>query len=98
MAFMLQPGQISQTPIRNEFGWHILKVEERRQIAPPSYPEMRDRLREAVMEEATQRAIGEARAQLSIRKFNLDGTPMAAVPDITPQQPMVRPQEGSARP
>jgi peptidyl-prolyl cis-trans isomerase C len=93
VAFALQPGQISQTPIHNEFGWHIVKVEERRIVAPPAYSDVHDALRQALLQEAVQRSIDQARSQLTIRKFNIDGSPLGAVPDITPPQPIVKPPD-----
>ncbi len=92
-AFALQPGQISQTPIHNEFGWHVIKVEERRIVAPPTYSEVHDTLRNDLLQQAIQSTIAEARGQLVIRKFNVDGTALGAVPDITPAQSMVKPEE-----
>ena len=93
VAFALQPGQVAQTPIHNEFGWHVVKVEERRIVAPPTYSEVHDALRSALMQEAVQHAIEQARSQVSVRKFNLDGTAMGAIQDISPTQPMVKPPE-----
>jgi peptidyl-prolyl cis-trans isomerase C len=97
-AFALQPGQFSQTPIHNEFGWHVVKVEERRIVAPPTYSEVHDALRQTLLQEAVQHTIDEARAQLSIRKFNVDGSPLGAVPDITPAQPLVKPEGTPPKP
>lgn len=93
VAFSLQPGQFSQTPIHNEFGWHIVKVEERRIVAPPTYSEVHDALRKELLQNAIQHTIDDARAQLTIHKFNVDGTPMGAVSDISPTQPMVKPDD-----
>lgn len=98
VAFALQPGQISQTPIHNEFGWHVVKVEERRIVAPPSYSEVHDTLRQSLLQEAVQREIDQARSQLTIHKFNVDGSPMGAVSDISPTQPMVKPPEEPPKP
>jgi peptidyl-prolyl cis-trans isomerase C len=93
VAFALPPGQFSLSPIRNEFGWHIVKVEERRIVAPPSYSDVHDTLRQALLQEAVQRAVDGARSQLTIHRFNVDGTPLGAVPDITPVQPAMKPPE-----
>lgn len=93
VAFALQPGQISQTPIHNEFGWHVVKVEERRIVAAPTYSEVHDALRQELLQEAVQREIDQARTELTIHKFNIDGSPMGKVSDISPTQPMAKPPE-----
>jgi peptidyl-prolyl cis-trans isomerase C len=98
VAFSLQPGQISQTPIQNEFGWHIVKVEERRIVAPPPLSEVHDQIKQALLREAVQSSIDDARSQLAIRKFNVDGSPLGAVPDITPAQPLVKPKDAVPKP
>jgi peptidyl-prolyl cis-trans isomerase C len=97
-AFALQPGQFSQTPIHNEFGWHVIKVEERRIVAPPTYSEMHEALRKELLQAAVQSTIKQARDQLMIRKFNVDGTPMGAVPDITPSQPLIKTEDAPPKP
>lgn len=74
MAFSLRPGQVSRKPIHNEFGWHIVKVEERRVVAPPALSEIREQLRQDIIADATREAIAQARSQMIIRKFNLDGS------------------------
>jgi peptidyl-prolyl cis-trans isomerase C len=91
-AFSLEPGKVSQTPIKNEFGWHVIKVEERRIVAPPSYSDVHDQLRDGLMQEAVQHVVDEARGEATIREFNLDGTPLGAVPDIRPEQPVTKPE------
>jgi len=78
VAFALQPGQVSPNPIRNEFGWHVIKVEERRLVAPPSYSDVHDTLRQEIIGQAVQQTIDQARAQMVIHKFNLDGSEMQA--------------------
>jgi len=97
-AFALQPGQFSQTPIHNEFGWHVIKVEERRVVAPPTYSEIHEALRKQLLQAAVQSTLKQARDQLTIRKFNVDGSPMGAVPDITPSQPLVKTEDSPPKP
>lgn len=42
-AFSLQKGEISK-PVQSQYGWHIIKIEDRRQKPPPSFEEVKDRL------------------------------------------------------
>ncbi len=87
VAFSLQPGQIGPQAVHNEFGWHIVKVEEKRLVAPPTFSEVHDQLRQSLMTQAVREAITDARSKLIIRQFNLDGSEV----DAGTQLPMVRP-------
>jgi len=84
-AFSLQPGQVGPVPVHNEFGWHVIKVEERRLVAPPTLSEVRDQIREELTALAVQAAIAEARSQMIIHKFNLDGSEIDSSPRMTRQ-------------
>jgi peptidyl-prolyl cis-trans isomerase C len=73
-AFSVSPGQVGPEPIRNEFGWHVIKVEERRLVAPPSLADVRESIRQELTAQAIRQAIRQARAQLPIHEFNVDGS------------------------
>jgi peptidyl-prolyl cis-trans isomerase C len=80
VAFALQPGQVADKPVHNEFGWHVVKLEERRMIPAPSFTDMHDTLREQLTQEAVRQEVALARGQLAIREWNLDGSPMQGGP------------------
>ena len=40
-AMALTPGEYSQVPVQTKYGWHIIKVEERRDLVIPSFDEAR---------------------------------------------------------
>ena len=82
VAFSLQPGQVAPNPVRNEFGWHVVKVEEKRLVAPPSLSDMHDQLRQELLTVAVQKAIADARGQLTIHRFNLDGSEVENGPKL----------------
>jgi len=75
-AFALKPGEISAAPVQSPFGWHIIKVEERRTAPPPKYEEVRDQLRSAMLEEAVGQVVERAKATAQVERFNLDGSPV----------------------
>jgi peptidyl-prolyl cis-trans isomerase C len=83
VAFSLQPGQVAPNPVKNEFGWHVIKVEEKRLVAPPSFSDMHDQLRQELLAAAVQQAIADARSQLTIHRFNLDGSELDNGPKLT---------------
>jgi peptidyl-prolyl cis-trans isomerase C len=73
-AFSIPPGQVAPDPVKNEFGWHVVKVEEKRQTPPPSYGAAREQIRQDLLAEAVRRAIQQARGQVLIHRYNVDGT------------------------
>jgi peptidyl-prolyl cis-trans isomerase C len=81
-AFSLQPGQIAPNPVKNEFGWHVIKVEEKRLVTPPDYSDVHDQLRQELLTMAVQQSVEQARAQLKIRRFNLDGSELDTGPKL----------------
>ncbi|MBW8269185.1 peptidylprolyl isomerase [Caldovatus aquaticus] len=79
-AFALRAGQVSETPVQSPFGWHVIKVEERRPAAPPSFEEARETLRQQMAEEEVSAVVERIRSAARIERFNLDGTPQRAAP------------------
>ncbi len=77
-AFGLRPGETSTNPVRTQFGWHVIRVEERRAVAPPSFEEARESIRQTAFEQAVTSAVERFRNAARVERFNMDGTPVAA--------------------
>jgi peptidyl-prolyl cis-trans isomerase C len=73
-AFAMKPGQISDKPVHTQYGWHIIKVEERRAAPPPTFEQARDELRQKMIQEDIQALLVQARAGVQVQKFNADGS------------------------
>ncbi|MDY0884013.1 peptidylprolyl isomerase [Dongia soli] len=76
-AFAMKPGEISQKPVQSQFGWHVIKVEDRRKQTPPALDAERDQIRQLLSEEAVQQQVADLRAKAKVEVFNPDGTPKA---------------------
>ena len=75
-AFALKPGQYTQTPVKTQFGWHVIKVDEVRVAPPPPFEQARDEIRQQIIQAGVRSALERARVGLVVQKFNMDGTPM----------------------
>jgi len=69
-AFTLPEGGVSE-PVRTNFGWHVLKVEERRAVAAASYEEMRPKLEGKLLQEKTEKFLDQYVQELR-QKANID--------------------------
>ena len=73
-AFKLKDGEVTQTPVKTQFGWHVIKIEGRRQVSP-SFEDMQEQLTSEMQQEAVTKIVGELREGAKVERFNLDGTP-----------------------
>jgi peptidyl-prolyl cis-trans isomerase C len=98
-AFALKKGELSEVPIKTQFGYHVITLEDRRQAPPPAFEEMQDTLREELARETVTALLDQLRASAKIDKFNMDGSkvdPAAAKP--APAKPAATPAPPASSP
>ena len=76
-AFKLKKGEVS-APVKSAFGWHVIKLEDRRTVQPPPLDQVREDIRNQLAQGAIARTIDDLRKDAKIETFNPDGTPAAA--------------------
>ena len=82
-VFALAPGETTATPVRAPIGWCIIRLEEKVTVPPPSFEAAHDELRRILTQQAFRNAASAARADVSVKTFNLDGTPLTDEVDAT---------------
>src|SRR5258708_29201991 len=79
-AFALKKDELTETPVKTQFGYHVIKVEDRRKAPPPAFEELADQLREEMAREAVTAQLDQLRSGAKIEKFNMDGSKAEAAP------------------
>ncbi len=48
----MKPGEFSRIPVQTQFGWHVIKLEEVRDVEPPSFEQVRGQI-ETIVQDKT---------------------------------------------
>jgi peptidyl-prolyl cis-trans isomerase C len=86
-AFALQPGQLSPAPVRSPFGWHVIRVEERRRAAARPFEQVQNEIREAMLQEEVSGAVQRIRDAAKVEMLEPPRPPGSLLNQATPPQP-----------
>jgi peptidyl-prolyl cis-trans isomerase C len=73
-AFKLEKGQISD-PIKTQFGWHVIKVEDKRAKPTPKFEEVKPQIEQFVVRKAQAEMVTKLRADAKIERMDKPATP-----------------------
>jgi peptidyl-prolyl cis-trans isomerase C len=80
VAFSLEPGKISD-PVKTQFGWHIIKVEEKRNRKPPEFDQVKGQIENYVTRKAQADYVAKLRDSAKIERMDqAANTPPADAP------------------
>jgi peptidyl-prolyl cis-trans isomerase C len=75
-AFALQPGQYTKTPVKTEFGWHVILAMDHRVKKPPTFAEAREQVSHMLARDVVETKVKALRSEAKVEEFGLDGKPL----------------------
>lgn len=84
-AFSLEPGAFTKEPVKSQFGFHVIKLEEKRTQPVPTFEEVKDQVTSVVQREKYQQALVDLKAAAKIER--LDQPPADAAAPGAPAAP-----------
>lgn len=90
-VFALTKGQLTEAAVQTKFGYHVIRLDDRRQVPPPAFEEMAEPLREELTREAVTGLLDQLRSTAKIEKFNIDGSKIDGAPKPAPPAAPARP-------
>ncbi len=64
----LKKGQVTAAPVQTQYGWHIIKLEDIREAAPPGFDRVKDQLSNRIMQKKLQAYVESLRKTAKIEK------------------------------
>lgn len=62
----LQPGSVTAEPVASEFGWHIIRLENQRELPPPTFEEVQLTLKDEIVQARLQRWMARLRIDADV--------------------------------
>ncbi len=65
-AFALEPGSFTEEPVQSQFGWHVIKLEEKRMSEPPAFEAVEEQLKTYLQRQKFDDILTELRGKYTV--------------------------------
>lgn len=62
----LKKGEYTKQPVQSQFGWHVIKLDDMRDLKMPSFEEFKPQLQQRLQQQAIQKAVAELNSKAKI--------------------------------
>jgi peptidyl-prolyl cis-trans isomerase C len=75
-AFEMEKGSFSDTPVKTQFGWHVIQVTDKRVRPKPSFDEVKEQLEGALRKQILDTYLSDVRSDADVTLFDYNGNPL----------------------
>ena len=77
-AFKLDAGKYSSEPVQTQFGWHVIKVEEKGKTSPPPFAQVEEQVRGELVRKNFETVMARLRTEMPVKIIGAEETDGAA--------------------
>ena len=82
-AYALKIGEVSAQPVKTQFGWHVIRVDEKRMSTAPAFADSKEDVRRQIAQQTIQDALKALRDKAKV-DIKVSDAPAAAAPAPAP--------------
>lgn len=75
-AFAVKKGDFSKEAVKTQFGWHIIKVDDRRQRPEPKFEDVKPQLEAQLRQKTLGELLDKWQKDSKVKKFDINGEPV----------------------
>lgn len=75
-AFAMKPNTISKTPVKTQYGYHVIQVLGERVAPVPPLKDVHDQIRQELVRDDVRKIVDQAQSQVKIVRYDAQGKPI----------------------